>query len=287
MKNLEGNHDLARGLYLVATPIGNLRDMSLRAIDTLRSVDIILCEDTRVSGKLMKAHGIETRMRVYHDHSDADARARVVADIQGGMAVALVSDAGMPLINDPGYKLVVDCRAAGLIVTSVPGASAPLAALQISGMPSDAFSFIGFLPPKTKARREVIERWARVPSTILAFETAPRLAAALADIAQVMGPARVVAVVREITKMYEEVRKASVQDLIAHYEAHGAPKGEIVLVIAPPVERAYDEAEVIEMIKAALKNMRTSEIAAHVAGMTGMKKSDVYALVLQVSEGKI
>lgn len=280
MKNPE---ELEAGLYIVSTPIGNLRDITLRALDTLGSVDVILCEDTRVSGKLLKAYDIRMPMKKYNDHSDFRVREEIIEMIWGGQAVALISDAGTPLICDPGYKLVVECQIRNLAVTSIPGASSPVTALQLSGLGSDSFSFLGFLPPKTKARQDFLKLWSNTPGTLVAFETAPRLRKALEDIQDVMG-AREVAVVREITKLYEEVRKAPIQDLIAHYEEEGAPKGEIVLVIGEGARDEYSEVDLENMIRDALKTMRSKDAASFVAERTGVKKSDLYDLALRVHE---
>ncbi len=277
---LEGK-SLQSGLYIVATPIGNLRDISLRALDILRSVDIIMCEDTRVTRKLLGAYQIKAKMHSYNDHSDAGRRRSIISQIEEGKAIALVSDAGMPLISDPGYKLVRDCDAAGLYITTIPGASAPLAALQISGLPSDKFCFLGFMPHKTKARQKIWQQWKSAPATLLAFEAAPRLIASLRDVGEVLG-GREVAVVREITKLYEEVRKGSPDELVSYYEEHGLPRGEIVLVIAPPEEEVVSEEAVEDMIRDALDSMKTKEAAAFVADKTGLKKNDLYNIALKI-----
>jgi len=274
---------LPAGLYLVATPIGNMGDISLRALDVLAAADAVLCEDTRVSGKLLSYFGLKKKLDIYNDHSDDGVRAKVVQRIESGEALVLVSDAGTPLVSDPGYKLVQDARAAGLMVTSIPGASAPVTALQLSGLPSDAFSFIGFLPSKSGARQTLLQKWADVPSTLLMFETAPRLIAALNDINAVMG-ARRVAVVREITKMYEEVRCDTPQELAAHYEQHGAPKGEIVLVIEPPADVVYSDEDVDTLLREALKDQGTKKAAAAVSEKTGLAKSDLYERALALKD---
>ncbi|MCB9983514.1 MAG: 16S rRNA (cytidine(1402)-2'-O)-methyltransferase [Rhodospirillales bacterium] len=273
---------LEPGLYLVASPIGNLRDVSVRALDTLALADGVLCEDSRVSGKLLKHYGISSRLSVYNDHSDGKVRAKILARIKGGEALALMSDAGMPLVSDPGFKLVAAVQEAGLNVTSVPGASAALAGLQLSGLGSDQFSFIGFLPTKSAGRKAALEEWRDAPGTLVAFETAPRLLAALSDIEAAL-PGRRVAVVRELTKLYEEVRRDDVASLIAHYEEHGLPKGEIVLVIEAMQGRAYSEDELKALLKAALREMGTKAAAAHVAEITGKAKKMLYALALEIS----
>lgn len=272
---------LPAGLYLVATPIGNMGDISLRALDALSAADAVLCEDTRVTGKLLKYFGLHKKLDVYNDHSDEAARAKIVERVRNGEALVLVSDAGMPLVSDPGYKLVVDAHTAGVSVTSLPGANAPLAALQLSGLPSDAFSFIGFLPSKSGARQALLNKWVDVPSTILAFETAPRLQAALSDIQTVYGE-RKVAVVREITKLYEQVVCDTPPKLIEYYEEHGAPKGEIVLVIAPPQEKVFSDVDIDALLKEALKDAGTKQAAAAVAKETGLQKSDLYQRALKL-----
>ena len=276
---------LKPGLYIVATPIGNLRDITLRALEVLRSVDLILCEDTRTSRKLLSAHGIGTRTKSYHDHSDDGIRAQIVGMLGEGKKIALISDAGMPLINDPGYKLVQSCMRDNIYVTSLPGANAPLAALQLSGLPSDKFSFLGFFPNKTKARQVLLKEWVNIPSTLMAFETAPRLEDALADIHMVMGD-RPVAVVREITKMFEEVRRGSAAELLDFYRKNGRPKGEIVIVIGPPVPVDIEDEDLAEHLRKALKTMKTKEAAAHVAQLTGASKSALYATALEIARNE-
>ena len=282
-ENPEASVHLKAGLYIVATPIGNLRDISLRALEVLRHADVIMCEDTRMTRKLLHAYQIKGKLYPYNDHSDEARRHSIVEQVSAGQVVALVSDAGMPLISDPGYKLVRDCEAEGVYITTIPGASAPLAALQISGLPSDRFCFIGFLPNKTGARQKLLAQWRDVPGTLIAFETAPRLLAALQDIETVLGM-REVAVVREITKMYEEVRKDMPAVLRAHYEEEGLPRGEIVLVIAPPEEVEISDEAVHDMIRDALQTMRTKEAAAAVAEKTGRKKNDLYNIALKISK---
>ena len=273
--------DLAAGLYLVATPIGNLRDISLRALDTLAAADVIVCEDTRVSKKLLSYYGLRGTLMSYNDHSDDQKREKVLRHVADGQVVVLISDAGMPLISDPGYKLVREALERGLYVTSVPGANAPLAALQLSGLPSDKFSFIGFLPPKQGAREKLLTAWQGTPGTLVAFETAPRLLAALESVRAVFGDVSV-AVVREITKLYEESLRGSASELISYYEEEGLPKGEIVLLIGYE-EKACSEEEIEALLVKALKNKGTKEAAAHVASLTGRPKKELYDLALKIS----
>ena len=279
----DAGRGLTPGLYLVATPIGNLRDISLRALDTLSQADGVLCEDTRVSGKLLKHYEIAQKLSVYNDHSDETVRAKIVARIGRGEALALISDAGMPLVSDPGYKLVADVQRAGLNVTSVPGANAVLAGLQLSGLGSDRFSFMGFLPSKSAARRSILHEWQGTPGTLIAFETAPRLLAALDDIESAL-PGRRVAVVRELTKLYEEVRCDDVAALRAHYEERGPVKGEIVLVIEAAQVRTYSEDDLKALLEKALKEMSTRDAAAQVAEVSGQPKKVLYALALEISK---
>lgn len=276
---------LRPGLYIVAGPIGNMGDVTLRALDTLACVSGVLCEDTRVSGKLLSRYGIRSRLDVYNDHSDEKKRRAVIERIKGGEALALLSDAGTPLISDPGYRLVKEIREAGLYVTSVPGASAPLTALQLSGLPTDRFSFIGFLPPKSAARQALLAEWKDVPGTLVAFETAPRLLKSLEDIRDVLG-GRAVAVARELTKMFEEIRCEDPETLIAHYTESGPPKGEIVLVIAPP-EKDVQSGEALEALLAeALLTMGTKDAAAHVSRQTGAPRKTLYAMALALGKGE-
>ncbi len=280
--NPDSNITLRGGLYIVSTPIGNLRDISLRGLDVLRAADIIMCEDTRVTRKLLGAYQIKARLNSYNDHSDDARRENIIEQVKEGKAIALVSDAGMPLISDPGYKLVRDAQACGVYVTTIPGANAPLAALQLSGLPSDQFCFLGFLPNKSGARQKMLAPWKSVPATLICFTSAPRLIASIEDISAALKD-REIAVVREITKLYEEVRKGATDELISYYQEHGLPKGEIVLVIAPPIEEGISDEAIYDMIRIALKTMRTKEAAGFVAGNTGLKKNDLYNIALEIN----
>ncbi|MEX0751319.1 MAG: 16S rRNA (cytidine(1402)-2'-O)-methyltransferase, partial [Xanthobacteraceae bacterium] len=226
---------LPGGLHIVATPIGNLGDITLRALEALAGADVIACEDTRVTRKLLDRYGITTPLTPYHDHNAAEARPKILARLAAGEAVALVSDAGTPLVSDPGFKLVRAVREAGHAVTALPGASATLAALTVAGLPTDRFFFEGFLPPKEAARRTRITELKRIPATLVLFETGPRLAATLADLAEGLG-ARAAAICRELTKLHEEVRRGSLEELAHHYAGAEARRGEIVIVIAPAPE---------------------------------------------------
>lgn len=270
---------LSPGLYIVATPIGNLGDMTVRAIETLRRCDVVACEDTRVTGKLLKHLGIATRLWRYDDHSDAAARARLVA-IMRDSAVALVSDAGTPLISDPGYRLVRETREAGIAITSLPGPCAAITALTLSGLPSDRFLFAGFLPVKDKARLDMLTGLAAVPATLVFYETGPRLVKALDAIAAAL-PGRAVSVGRELTKLHEECRTGTPQELAAHYAEH-LPKGEIALLVAPPGAVSTDDLDPDALLREALADFKPSQAAAHVARTTGLDRKTLYARALEL-----
>src|ERR1700704_6518047 len=243
---------LAGGRHLVATPIGNLRDITLRALEVLAAADLIACEDTRVTHKLLDHYGIATAMTPYHDHNAAEARPKLLARLAAGAAVALVCDAGTPLVSDPGFKLVRAAREAGHAVTALPGPSAVLAALAVGGLPTDRFLFEGFLPAKQAQRRSRIAELARIPATLVLFETGPRIAAALADLAEGLGP-REAAICRELTKLYEEVRRGELPTLAREIAAAPEPRGEIVIVIAPPAPQVeLDAGELDALLRPAL-----------------------------------
>jgi len=269
------------GLYLIATPIGNLADITLRALDLLSKADVIACEDTRVTRRLLSAHGLRARLTAYHEHSAERVRPRLIERMKCGESVALVADAGTPLISDPGYKLVEETAAAGLPVTAVPGASAALAALLVSGLPSDRFFFAGFLPAKAAARRKALQELVAVPATLIFFESARRLAATLADMSTTLGP-RPAAVARELTKLHEETRRARLDVLAAHYQAAGPPRGEIVIVIGPPAEKTtdVDTDDLDARLHAALTTSSLRDAVAAVAAATGLPRQRVYARAL-------
>ena len=271
---------LPPGLYIVATPIGNLGDITLRAIETLRAVSAVACEDTRVTGKLLKHLGFKQKLIRYDDHA-SDATRDHVLGLAAQAPIALTSDAGTPLISDPGFRLVVEARARGIGVTSLPGPSAAIVALTLAGLPSDRFLFAGFLPSKDKARRAVLEELAGAPATLVFYETAPRLEAALAAIGEVM-PGRDVAVARELTKRFEECRTGSAGELAALYAAH-PPKGEIVLVVAPPVaDDDLGEIDVDALLDAALSTDKPSQAAGQVAKATGLDRKTLYARAMEL-----
>ena len=267
-------------LILVSTPIGNLSDISNRAIESLNSADIIACEDTRTSAQLFSLIGVKAKKLIpYHEHNADSARPKIIAFLEQELTVALVSDAGTPLISDPGYRLVRECHQKNIQVTTVPGANAVLSALQLSGLPSDAFLFAGFLPNKKTARQEALQKHKNVSATLIFFETANRLIAALEDILDVLGD-REMAVVREITKKFEEVKSASVSELLSFYTQNGAPKGEIVLVIDRTQQTTNIE-NIDELIQKTLENHSTKDTALLVSKATGLHKKEVYQKVLE------
>lgn len=277
---------LSPGLHVVATPIGNLGDMTDRARKALAGADAVCCEDTRVTGSLFKHLGLSApKLIPYHEHNAEAMRPRVLARLAAGEAVVLVSDAGTPLISDPGFKLVRAAQDAGQTVVPVPGASALLTALVISGLPSDRFLFGGFLPTRDKARRDVLEELAAVPATLVFYESTRRLPDSLASMADILGP-REAAVCRELTKMHEEVRRALLPDLVAHYAAEGPPKGECVVVIGPPLAGAEaSEADIDALLRDALASGQSvRDAAATVAAALGRKKREVYAHALELAK---
>lgn len=275
---------LAPGLYVVSTPIGNLRDITLRALDILGGVEEVLAEDTRVASKLLSAYGVKARLSSYHDHNGAERRPVLLKRLEAGGRIALISDAGTPLVSDPGWKLVHEALEQGIRVYPVPGASALLAGLVASGLPSDRFLFAGFLPPKSGARRTEIESLKQVPATLVFYESGPRLAESLADLATVLGE-RDCAVARELTKLFEETRRGTLAGLAAHYEEAGPPRGEIVLLVGPPRDVAATAADIDSALRVALAEMPTKAAASAVAEALGLAKRDVYQRALQLKAG--
>jgi len=274
---------LSPGLYIVATPIGNLGDMTSRATETLRRVDYILAEDKRVSAKLLAHIGAKAPMTAYHDHSDDKLRDRILADL-GTKAVALISDAGTPMISDPGYKLVRAARQAGHAIHTLPGPCAAVAALTLAGLPTDRFLFLGFLPAKAKARAEAIAEVAAVRASLVLYESGPRLDESLAALSAGLGP-REAAVIREISKLHEETVSGSLSDLATRY-ADAPPRGEIVIVIGPPAEpEAASDDELDAALRAALANLSPSRAAADVAIKLGIPRKRAYARALELAGG--
>ncbi len=272
------------GLHLVATPIGNLGDISLRALETLAGADIIACEDTRVTRVLLDRYGIATRPYAYHEHNADVVGPKLIGALAAGKSVALVSDAGTPLVSDPGYRLAVSAIADGRRVIPVPGASAPLAALVASGLPNEAFLFGGFLPQREKARRDRLLEFSGVAATLLFFESPNRIGAALASAVAVLGADRKAAVCRELTKAFEEVRRGTLGELaLAYADAH--VRGEIVLAIGLGKPEAMGEAEVERILAAVSGSMSTGQAATEAARQTGLPRKELYGRLLARRDG--
>jgi len=272
---------LPRGLYLVATPIGNLRDVSLRALDVLAAADRVACEDTRMTGKLLTLLGIDADLTPYHDHNAVRALPGLVRRMEAGAAVALVSDAGTPSISDPGYRLVRACIEADIPVTAVPGPSAGITGLILSGLPTDKFLFAGFPPPKPAARRKEFQSLRAAPATLIFQESPRRLAASLADMAAALGN-REAAVARELTKLHEEVRRGPLRELADHYQTGGPPKGEVVVIVGPPAGETFSDEAVDRMLRDHLQTLRVRDAAAEVAELTGLPRNRLYARALEL-----
>jgi 16S rRNA (cytidine1402-2'-O)-methyltransferase len=271
---------LAPGLYLVATPIGNLRDITLRALDVLNAADLVMAEDTRVAGKLLSAFGLSKKLQRYDEHVADQATPKALALLAQGGRIALVSDAGTPLVSDPGYRLAREAISAGLPVFPIPGASALLAALAGAGLPTDRFLFAGFPPPKSAARRAFLEELAGVRATLAFFEGGSRVAACLADMAQVFGP-REAAVGRELTKLYETVTRGPLDELAAN-KAFAAPKGEFVIVVGPGRTEAATAADADQALTEALTRLGTADAAAEVAKALGLPRRDLYRRAMEL-----
>lgn len=273
-----------KGLYLVATPIGNLGDLSPRAVAVLKNADVVACEDTRITGKLLSLNAISTPMVNYHEHNADKMRPVLTARLKKGETVALVSDAGTPLVSDPGHKLVADCIKEGIYVTAVPGASALLTALQLSGLPTRRFLFQGFLPPKSSARKTTLSELKNVPSTLIFYEAPQRMSETLTDMKEVLGD-RDCSVSRELTKKFEQTVRGKISDILDLYAQDGVPKGEFVVVVAPPLEEKAGERDVEAALKQALETMSVKDAAAFVAQALNANKKEVYTLALKLKNG--
>lgn len=277
---------LAPALYLVATPIGNLADITLRALETLAAADIVACEDTRVSRVLLDRYGIRRRTTAYHEHNAGEAGPKLIAALEAGQSVALISDAGTPLISDPGYRLVGEAIDRGIRVVPIPGPSAPLAALTASGLPSDAFLFAGFLPVKSGQRLTRLEALKTVPATLIFFESPRRLAETLLAMVAALGGGRQAAIGRELTKTFEEMRTGSLQSLAEHYAAADTPKGEIVICVGPTEAKADEPADIDRLLLSLAAEMPASKAAAEAAKMTGGQKQALYRRLLELKDSK-
>ena len=274
-------HELTPGLHLVATPIGNLGDVTLRALWVLRGADRILCEDTRVTARLLSRFGIATPLSPYHDHNADRVRPLVLDALRRGEKVALVSDAGTPLVSDPGFKLVRAALAENLPVTAAPGPSAALTAVILSGLPPDMFLFAGFLPPRSAARRRALAQWTSLAATLVFFEGPSRLAASLADMAEILGD-RDAAVAREMTKRHEEIRRGRLAELTGHYQAAGPPRGEVVIVVGPPEAAAPAETDIDARLDRLLATHSLRDAVSRLAAETGLARRALYDRALAV-----
>jgi 16S rRNA (cytidine1402-2'-O)-methyltransferase len=272
--------ELAPGLYVTATPIGNARDITLRALDVLAGCDLIAAEDTRVSAKILAIHGIARPLTAYNDHNGARERPKLLARLRHGARVALISDAGTPLVSDPGYKLVREALEEGVAVHAVPGASASLTALSIAGLPSDRFFFVGFLPAKSSERGTALSELKTVRATLIFFESAQRLSESLAQLAAVLGD-RAVVVARELTKLHEEVRRGTLRLLAEQYASQAPPKGEVTILVGPPPEQVADNARIDQLLDQALPFMPVRAAAELIAGALELPRKDVYQRALK------
>jgi 16S rRNA (cytidine1402-2'-O)-methyltransferase len=269
---------------VVATPIGNLRDITLRALDVLAAADLVLAEDTRVAGKLLSAYGLSAKLERYDEHGAERTRPRALAALAEGKRVALISDAGTPLVSDPGYRIVREAAAGGFPVFPIPGASALLAGLSAAGLPTDRFLFAGFPPPKSAARRSFLEELAPIRATLVFFEGGSRLAASLADMAAVLGPREAV-VCRELTKLYETIVRGPLPDLAAD-PRFAAPKGELVILVGPGHAAEASATDVDTALADALERLRPAEAAAEVARALGLSRREVYQRAMALRAGR-
>ena len=270
------------GLHLVATPIGNLGDITIRALDVLTGSDMIICEDTRVTRKLLSRYAIATPTFAYNDHNARRVLPRLMERLNNGDSLALVTDAGTPLISDPGYRLVEAAIEDDITLHTLPGASAALAGLVLSGLPTDGFFFAGFSPPRQTARRRRFAELAAVPGSLIFFESARRLAASLSDLHHALGD-RPAAIAREITKLHEEVRRGTLSELAAHYGDAGPPRGEIVIVVAPPLAQEVDAETLRAALTEALGALSLRDAVAQVTADTGRPRREIYRLALEIT----
>ena len=275
---------MAPGLYLVATPIGNLRDITLRALDVLNACDLVLAEDTRVTSKLLTAYGLSKKLERYDEHSAARSGPRALALLAEGGRIALCSDAGTPMVSDPGFLLASQAIAEGLPVYPIPGASAALAALCLAGLPTDRFLFAGFLPPKSGARCTALAEWANTRATLIFYESGPRLSASLADMAAVLGD-RPAAVARELTKLHETCVRGRLSELAAN-PALQSPKGEIVVIVGPGEAEIATEADAEAALTEALTRLPPGEAASEVAKALGVNRRDLYRRALAMKDAR-
>ncbi|SHF61229.1 16S rRNA (cytidine1402-2'-O)-methyltransferase [Kaistia soli DSM 19436] len=276
---------LPGGLYIVSTPIGNLRDITIRALQTLAAADIIACEDTRTTRVLLRHYGLSGQLIAYHEHNAAEQRPRILEALDTGRSLALVSDAGTPLISDPGYRLVADVTAAGHLVVPIPGASAILAGLVAAALPTDAFFFAGFLPTRTVGRKKRIAALAAIPGTLVFYESPHRTAETLADLAETLGPERPATMARELTKTFETHRRGTLGSLAAELADEPDPKGEIVIMVGPPEAGVAEPGDVDALLLRLLADHPVKEAAQQAAAQTGLPRRDLYQRALALKQG--
>lgn len=276
---------LAPGLHVVATPIGNLGDVTLRALTTLAAADLVVCEDTRVTSRLTQHYGINASLQAYNDHNAPRVRPQILARLAAGEAVALVSDAGTPMISDPGYKLVREAIEAGVTVTTLPGPSAALAALTVAGLPTDRFFFEGFLPARDGARANRLAELKSIPATLVFYESGPRLAESLAAMATTLGD-RSAVVARELTKTFETVYRGTLVSLATEFGIGSDPRGEIVVIVGPPVEEKATSDDIDASLTTALATLSVKDAAASIAARLGLPRRDVYARAVELAAAR-
>jgi 16S rRNA (cytidine1402-2'-O)-methyltransferase len=274
------------GLYVTATPIGNLGDMTLRAVEVLKGVDAILCEDTRTTAKLLNHFGIKKPLIAYHEHNADKVRENVMNKLEGGESLALVSDAGTPLISDPGYKLVRAAQENNIPVHPIPGPAAPMAALMAAGLPTNMFTFVGFLPSKAGAKKKALEDLSGHQTTLIFFESPKRVVKTVAAMAEVFGAAREAAMCRELTKIYEEIVRLPLSDLLENLQARETIKGEIVLLVAPPEADSAKDVDVDRALERALRSLTTKGAAQLISDLTGKPRKELYDRALQLKGKK-
>jgi 16S rRNA (cytidine1402-2'-O)-methyltransferase len=275
---------LASGLHIVSTPIGNLGDITLRALEVLAAADVIACEDTRITRRLLDHYGVGVPLMTYHEHNAAEVRPTLLARMAAGAAIALVSDAGTPLVSDPGFKLVRAARDQGHMVTALPGPCAAIAALAIAGLPTDRFFFEGFLPPKAAQRDARIAELARIPATVVFYESGNRVAEALGALLAGFG-ARDAAICRELTKLHEEVRRGSLAELARAYAGDAETRGEFVIVVSPPA-KAETDVDLDALLRQAMTRLSVKEAVAEIAAVTGHSRRDVYRRALALKDAQ-
>lgn len=268
-------------LYIVATPIGNLADITLRALELLRAADLIACEDTRFSGKLLSYYGIKAKTTSLHDHNEAEKSSYLLEEVQKGKIVALISDAGTPLISDPGYKLVRDAVKQGVAVVPIPGVSSVTTALSVSGLPTDRFMFVGFLPSKSAARATAIAEIADIKASLILLESVHRLSDTISALAEILGDREAV-IARELTKLHEELRRGTLPELAEYYQENGDPKGEVVIVIAPPDEKQETDIDVTGLLGKLLAEMSLKDAVAEVAEISKLPRQQVYKMAIEL-----